>query len=70
MNKKDSQSLLAKIALELHTTKNNNPKTLVFCLSRCVVVEFLLVTHMFSQAICTGCQMFAAFVEMPALRRY
>ena len=27
------------------------------------------VTHMTSQAICTGCQMFAAFVEMPPFRQ-
>ena len=56
--------MLAKIALELHTTKNNNSHPLVCRLSRCcTVVELLFVTHMLPQAIPTGCQMFAAFVE-------
>ena len=66
INKKGSQSLLAKIALELHTTKNNNPNPLVCHLSCCTVVELPFVTRMFSQAIFTGCQMFAAFVKMSA----
>ena len=62
--------LLAEIALHTHTTKNNNPDPLVCRLSCCTVVELPFMMHMFSQAICTCYQMFAAFVEITAFQLY